>query len=58
MGAIFEIWFKEELRQGLKKRGGMGNYGKFDKQNKEMRDKKKMKKQKLGIKLFLIILLQ
>ena len=42
----FEIWFKEELRQGLKKRGGIGNYGKFDRQNKEMRDKKKMKKQR------------
>ena len=39
----FEIWFKEEIRQGLKKRGGIG---KFDRQNKEMRDKKKMKNQR------------
>ncbi|MFL3051028.1 MAG: hypothetical protein ACJZ02_05000, partial [Candidatus Neomarinimicrobiota bacterium] len=42
----FEIWFKEELRQGLKKRGGIGNYGKFDGRDKEMRDKKKMKNQR------------
>ena len=42
----FEIWFKEEIRQGLKKRGGIGNYGKFDGRDKEMRDKKKMKNQR------------
>ena len=42
----FEIWFKKELRQGLKKRGGIGNYGKFEGRDKEMRDKKKMKNQR------------
>ena len=42
----FEIWFKEELRQGLKKRGEIGSYGKFDRRDNELRDKKKMKKQR------------